>query len=81
MISKDELFDLSQRQIAREDITEIQIDGTLPIAERFEDFLSKIKNPYCFLCDGTPVKLSFSEGGKPLEELICNHFIRNKDGQ
>jgi hypothetical protein len=81
LISKEELFKLSQDNNPLADINDMHIDTTLPIVQRFESFLCAVKNPYCFLCDGIPVRLRFSDDGKPLEEIICNHFARNISGQ
>ena len=81
VFSKKELAELSRDKNALVNINEIKIDTALPIAQRFEDFLHAVQNPYCFLCDETPVILRFAEDGKPLDELICNHFARNMAGQ
>ena len=43
---------------ALEDIEKIEIDSSLSVRERWMDFAEKIKNPFCFICNGMNVKLS-----------------------
>lgn len=60
------------------DIYNIQIDNDEPIAQRMESFINQIQNPYCFLCEGVVVKLSYNSEGKSLNEKLEEHFIRKK---
>lgn len=39
------------------------------------DFLSQIGNPYCFLAGNTPVKIRFSEDGKPMYQALEDLFL------
>lgn len=57
------------------DIKTIQIDTSLPITKRMVRYLAQIKNPYCFRCGQTPVRIRFSDTGKTLDEAIKDHFI------
>ncbi|GHU79626.1 hypothetical protein FACS1894191_2860 [Clostridia bacterium] len=57
------------------DIKTVKIDISLPIANRMLSYLEQIKNPYCFLCGETPVKIRFSDTGKTLDEAIKGHFL------
>jgi mevalonate kinase len=57
------------------DIKSVTIDKSLPIEKRMRQYLEQIKNPYCFLCGKTPVKVTFSEVGKTLDEAIKDHYL------
>ncbi len=57
----------------------VSIDDSLPGALRMESYLKQIKNPYCFLCENTPVKVGFASGGKPLEDKLTDYFIALKN--
>lgn len=59
-------------------IEEVIIDTNLPAPERMLRYLEQIKNPYCFLCRETPVKISFAAESQELSEVIKRHFIRLK---
>lgn len=52
---------------ALEDIEKIEIDSSLSARERWTDFAKKIKNPFCFICNGMVVKISYSEAKESLE--------------
>lgn len=56
-------------------IQEVKIDTSLPAPVRMLRYLEQIKNPYCFLCGETPVKICFSSGGSELGGLLKRHFI------
>lgn len=76
-----QLDELSRTEIDRIDrellinIKTVHVDTSLPAAKRMLHYLEQIKNPYCFLCGETPVKIRFSDTGKPLDEAIKSHFI------
>jgi hypothetical protein len=61
------------------DIGCVRIDNTLPIKQRIASFLEQIKNPYCYRCGNTPVKIEYSSDMKPLDEKILNYFIGLKN--
>ena len=50
-INRDELVD----------ITQIEIRNDIPVEERIQDFICKVKNPYCFKVGEFVVKTSFAE--------------------
>lgn len=52
------------------DIDTVAIDNTLNTEERLKDFAAKIKNPYCYICNDIIVKMSYSNNGPSLSELI-----------
>ena len=83
MISIDELNALQQTQPAREDLVDIQavqIDISLPIAERVQDYIAQIKNPYHFLHGDSVVNITFASDGADLKTHLTNYFISCKQG-
>ncbi|MDR0919088.1 MAG: hypothetical protein LBM93_07550 [Oscillospiraceae bacterium] len=63
----------------RVDIKEVKIDQNAPAAERAEQYLSQIHNPYHFRCGDLAINVEFSEGGKPLRDCIKSYLIRQKE--
>lgn len=61
-------------------IETIHIDPDLPPAERLLNYLEQIKNPYCFLCGKTAVRICFAADGDNLQNILKNHFISIKGG-
>lgn len=62
-----------------QELTDIKIDANMPIAERMEFFLSDIKNPYCFKVNGTPVKISFANHNKTINDCLYNFLVSKID--
>ena len=60
------------------DVEEVQIDSALPPIERVLDDLEKIKNPYCFLCEKTLVRVVFAEDGTELGTELRKYFLSLK---
>ena len=56
------------------DLEDIQLDDSLPQEQKLSRFLAQIRNPYCFLYHGTPVKLCFDPDAPSLEELLQEHL-------
>lgn len=87
MLDYDCLEALSNVELANVDKTslkelnDIVIDKEADIQTKIESFFNQIQNPYCFLVNGTPVKLVF-ENKKTLKECLCNYFekIEKIDG-
>lgn len=52
------------------DIDEIEIDRSLSKEERIYDFIKKIKNPFCFKCNGMVVKAVYNESEDNLEDKL-----------
>ena len=71
-LAKDELAHLK-----RVDITRISVCGE-NAAERLVNYIREVHNPYYYRVGNTPVRISFAEGGKPLEEILVRHFISLK---
>ena len=60
------------------DIHTVKLDKNLPAAQRAEQYLEQIRNPYCFLCGESVVRLRFSDDGGDLESHLKNYFISCK---
>ena len=58
-----------------EEIEKIEINSSLPARERWVDFAEKIKNPFCFICNGMVVKVSYSETKESLENKLVQLCI------
>lgn len=57
------------------DIDTIKIRKELPKEERLKDFVEKIKNPFCFKCNGMVVKAVYNNNGETLEEKLVRLFL------
>jgi len=68
-------MDISQIDTELMELTEIQIDESLPKQERILDFIKKIRNPYCFKCNGVIIKLEFSNEGMSFEDGMVQYLI------
>lgn len=53
-----------------EDLDKIDVDKSLTKEERLIDFITKIKNPFCFICNGMVVKTSYSNTKDSLEDKL-----------
>jgi len=60
------------------DITNIQIDSALPTEQKLQSYLEQIKNPYCFRCGDTPVKIRYVTESKTLAQSLGNYFTSLK---
>ena len=56
-------------------IEEIEISEKLNDDDRLLDFINKVKNPYCFLCGQTPVRVRFVDSEKTLSQSLSSFFI------
>ena len=61
------------------DVDKIEIDRKLPKRERWEDFVKKIENPFCYICNGMVVKTSYSDTNDSLENKLVR-LCRYMDG-
>ncbi len=48
----------------------VEVDRELPREKRWLDFMSKIGNPFCFICNGLAVKVSYTDEGESLENKL-----------
>ena len=60
------------------EIRDVQIDSSLPASQKMERYLEQIGNPYCFLCDGIPVKVRFIAEDKTLKQSLFKYFLSLK---
>lgn len=56
------------------DMNDIRIDSSLPSAKKMQSFFKQVKNPYCFICDNTTVRIRFITENKTLVKLLGNYF-------
>ena len=59
-------------------VEQVVIDQNLPVTERMMEYLEKVKNPYCFLCGETHVKICFMENEIKLEKKLKEYFLSLK---
>lgn len=84
MFSVAELDKMEQIKIEEADrstlvnIQTIKVDTLQSTLERMEHYLEQIKNPYCFLCDGSVVKIRFAQNGTELKSRLENYFVDMK---
>lgn len=55
------------------DIRDVSINTKLPVADKINNYIDQIINPYHFKCDGVDVSLDFN-GKDSLEEIIIKHL-------
>ena len=55
---KDNSTDIKSDELV--DIADVKINTDLPVEERIKDYIKQIKNPYCYLCNGVVVRISFA---------------------
>ncbi len=53
------------------DIGKININRELPKTERLRAFVREVKNPFCFICNGMVVKISYSDTNESLENKLA----------
>lgn len=84
MITTKQLEDMSNQSIEsinRDNLVEISsvhIESDSPPGEKLSSFIEQIKNPYCFLHEGTAIRLCFSDDGPKLGEVLEQFFISLK---
>lgn len=64
----------AQQSLAR--LEDVRVDTALPAEERLRDYLNQIRDPYCFLCGTTPVRIRFASGEPDLREKLKMYFLR-----
>lgn len=86
MVTKKQLVEMSEQNIETidrnelADIAAVPIERDLPQNEKLLSFFEKIKNPYCFLCEGIPVKVCYRDDGPGFSQMLQDFFIRIKEG-
>ena len=56
------------------DILDTKVDPNKPLPERMLDFIRQIRNPYCFRCGDTIVKVSYTDTTATMEERMEGFF-------
>lgn len=83
MLTRDELISLSATKLEDinytdlKELTEFNLNPNMTLKETIESFFGHIKNPYCFLVNSTPVKISF-QTNKTLDECLYNYFMKKE---
>lgn len=75
-MAQTDLRNVNRKELV--DINEVEIRKDLSQRERMVDFISQIKNPYCYLDKGMVVKISFA-GENRLEDTLKNAHGRIGD--
>lgn len=84
MLTVKQLEEMSQSEVipidrtGLVDIRQIQIDAAMPLEMRMAGYLEQIKNPYCFLCGDTAVRVRFESEGDELRNKLKKFFINLK---
>lgn len=84
MLTVKQLDEMNQLEIEKidksglVDIRGIKIDTNLPPEQRMIDYLEQIKNPYCFLCGDSAVRVRFEPTGVELRSKLKDFFISMK---
>lgn len=68
-MAQTDLRNVNRKELV--DINEVEIRKDLSQRERMVDFISQIKNPYCYLDKGMVVKINFA-GENRLEDTLKN---------
>ena len=50
------------------DLNSIEVDESRPVSERMEEFVRKIKNPYCFRVGDVAVKVVYKENSPTFQQ-------------
>lgn len=56
------------------DIRDVKVDSGLSDTLRMLQYLEQIQNPYNFLCNGTPIHLSFVNEKQELSKVLVDYF-------
>lgn len=71
-----EITDINQTTLVN--IENIEIDDSLSADEKLESYMEQIKNPYCFVCGDTPVRIRFVAPEKSLSQSLGDYFMSLK---
>ena len=63
----------------RVDIRGVNIAPDLPAAQRAEQYLRQLQNPYYFRCGDIAVNVQFNPNGRPLREHISSYLQAQKN--
>ncbi len=71
-IQQDDLQTVDLHQLVN--IRDIKIDTTKDKDTRIQEFIRAVKNPYCFRCGNTIIKVSFSNDGESFQDILQEYF-------
>ena len=57
------------------DIQDVEIDLTLPVAEKRASYLRQIRNPRLYRCGNVVVRASFARTGASLEDRLKQYLL------
>ena len=60
------------------DVSGFALDTRLSPEERAARIMEKMKNPYCFRCGDTPVRIRFVTENKTLKQSLRSYFLSLK---
>lgn len=52
------------------DVERVVTDCKQPISQRIESYIEQIKNPYCFRCGDTPIRIKFMTDDALSDKLV-----------
>ena len=84
MYTRRELMELEKTQLETintsmlQELTDIKINYDMDIEEKLDSFFRQIKNPYCFLINGTPVQISFQNHNQTIDDCLTHYFNNKK---
>ena len=71
-----EITQVDRKSLAN--IDDVSYNDALPPHEKASVFISKIGNPYCFLCNGIPVRIRFTSEKRTIAQSLGDYFISLK---
>ncbi|MFI3227154.1 MAG: hypothetical protein R3Y09_07030 [Clostridia bacterium] len=74
----EKLKEIDPRAVDRATLVQrqsVKIDPNATKEERLRDFITQIKNPYCYLDGNTVVKISFRSTDTTMEDCI-EHYLK-----
>lgn len=60
------------------ELCDVKLDASLSGTLRMRQYLEQIENPYCFLCHGIPVHISFVNEDQELSKALVRYFCTLK---
>lgn len=53
------------------DVSKINIDTSLPVSERIENFVNQVKNPYCYKDGGLVIGIAYEDTDITLRDRLA----------
>lgn len=79
----DEMKNLNPEDVDRDtlvDITDVEVDASLPKEAWFREYLRQIRNPYLFLCNGVVVKIAYADTKDTIEDRLEQYIRQRQKG-